>query len=179
MEKRNLLISVGAVLVIGAAIWFSFSAGTQTAKTDPDILVPPTQGWECNQDAKICSDGSSVGRTGPDCHFAACPSSDATSATLTTYIDGQATGLNLTVNPRKVISDSRCPLNVQCIWAGTVEVRTVISTQVAHGEHTLKLGEPQVFGDFLVTLITVTPAPNAGEKIPEGSYRFVFEVRKL
>lgn len=27
----------------------------------------------CTMDAKVCSDGSSVGRTGPDCEFAPCP----------------------------------------------------------------------------------------------------------
>lgn len=27
----------------------------------------------CTQDAKVCPDGSSVGRTGPNCEFAACP----------------------------------------------------------------------------------------------------------
>ena len=27
----------------------------------------------CTQDAKLCSDGSYVGRTGPNCEFAACP----------------------------------------------------------------------------------------------------------
>lgn len=28
----------------------------------------------CTMEAKLCSDGSSVGRVGPDCEFAACPS---------------------------------------------------------------------------------------------------------
>ncbi len=27
----------------------------------------------CTEEAKICSDGSTVGRTGPNCEFAACP----------------------------------------------------------------------------------------------------------
>lgn len=33
-------------------------------------IYPPIQ---CTQEAKICPDGSSVGRTGPNCEFAACP----------------------------------------------------------------------------------------------------------
>jgi hypothetical protein len=32
----------------------------------------------CTQEAKICPDGSSVGRTGPNCEFAACPTVVAT-----------------------------------------------------------------------------------------------------
>jgi hypothetical protein len=27
----------------------------------------------CTMDAKLCPDGSTVGRVGPDCHFAPCP----------------------------------------------------------------------------------------------------------
>lgn len=37
------------------------------------LPIPITQ-KACTQEAKICPDGSSVGRTGPDCQFAACPS---------------------------------------------------------------------------------------------------------
>ncbi len=39
-------------------------------------LVPPTQSpsmQACTLEAKICPDGSSVGRSGPNCEFAACP----------------------------------------------------------------------------------------------------------
>ena len=32
-----------------------------------------TQPVACTMEAKICSDGSSVGRTGPNCQFAPCP----------------------------------------------------------------------------------------------------------
>ena len=34
----------------------------------------------CTLEAKICPDGSSVGRTGPNCDFAACPSQSPTSS---------------------------------------------------------------------------------------------------
>lgn len=37
----------------------------------------------CTLDAKICSDGSSVGRIGPNCEFAACPASRTASSTQT------------------------------------------------------------------------------------------------
>lgn len=36
----------------------------------------------CTMDAKICSDGSSVGRVGPRCEFAACPGSGGTDITV-------------------------------------------------------------------------------------------------
>ncbi len=37
---------------------------------------PSPEGTACTADAKLCPDGSSVGRTGPDCEFAACPTGE-------------------------------------------------------------------------------------------------------
>ena len=31
------------------------------------------ESYACPQDAKVCPDGSTVGRTGPNCEFAVCP----------------------------------------------------------------------------------------------------------
>lgn len=135
--------------------------------------------YECDADAMMCPDGSSVGRQGPNCEFATCPSPTATSARVTTYLDGTATALTVSVNPREIVSDSRCPANenVQCIWEGTVEVRTAIATPVSHGEHVFSLGSTQIFGDYTVTLVDVTPAKTV-EGIPDSSYRFTFEIQK-
>jgi hypothetical protein len=170
---------VGVAIAIGVALWVVIFAQNDSKPAPmPEATSTPQEVYECNADAKICPDGSSVGRTGPNCEFAACPSPDATAGTVTTYLGGSPTTLNVTINPKQVVSDSRCPEGVQCIWAGTVEVRTVLSTQVSHGEHILKIGTPQRFGDYTVTLTEVTPYPNAEETIPESSYRFTYEVKK-
>lgn len=42
---------------------------------EPDMVA-------CTMDAKMCPDGSFVGRVGPDCEFAACPSEGATSQSV-------------------------------------------------------------------------------------------------
>jgi hypothetical protein len=133
--------------------------------------------YACHADAKICPDGSAVGRQGPNCEFAACPAANATSSRVTTYLGGDAVAMNVSVSPQKVVSDSRCPQGVTCVWAGTVQVRTVLSTQVSHGEHVLTLGEPQLFGEHTVTLIDVSPVKNEAA-IPDSSYRFTFEIKK-
>ncbi len=131
----------------------------------------------CDADALICPDGSSVGRSGPNCEFNACPSEHATSTRTTTYLGGTTTALNLSISPRKVVSDSRCPIDVTCIWAGTVEVHTTLATQVANGEHVLALNEPKIFGGYTITLVDVTPAKTQGA-LPESSYRFTFEISR-
>jgi hypothetical protein len=41
----------------------------------PNQTAPsPTPGYACDLDAKTCPDGSTVGRIGPSCEFAKCPS---------------------------------------------------------------------------------------------------------
>lgn len=131
---------------------------------------------ECPADAKICPDGSAVGRTGARCEFAACPlPKEATSSALATYLGGSVTGMNITISPQEIISDSRCPSDVTCVWAGTVEVRTTITSQMGHGEHVLTLGTPQVFGDYTITMTEVTPEKTQ-QPISDSSYRFTFEI---
>lgn len=61
-KNRGVLISVAAVvLLLGIAY----------------LLMPKPVGQPgpvfCTQEAKLCPDGSYVGRTGPKCEFAACP----------------------------------------------------------------------------------------------------------
>lgn len=132
---------------------------------------------ECNSDAMLCPDGSSVGRSGPRCEFAPCPAATATTSTVTTYLGGTATGLGVSVNPTKVVSDSRCPAGVACIWAGTVEVQTVLTTPVSHGEHVLSLGKPQPFKDYTVTLTAVSPEKGE-DAITDSSYRLTYTIVK-
>lgn len=44
----------------------------ELSKEEKQKLIPPMQ--QCTKEALICPDGSSVGRTGPNCEFAPCPS---------------------------------------------------------------------------------------------------------
>lgn len=43
-----------------------------TASSSPKVSPHPTP-KACTQEAKICPNGKAVGRTGPNCEFAACP----------------------------------------------------------------------------------------------------------
>ena len=44
--------------------------------TETPIPTEPNQ-VACTMEAKLCPDGSSVGRSGPRCEFAACPGASA------------------------------------------------------------------------------------------------------
>jgi hypothetical protein len=61
-KKQKIIFAVLAVLLLAGVSYLAWSN------------YPKQQaGTACTQEAKICPDGSSVGRTGLNCEFAACP----------------------------------------------------------------------------------------------------------
>lgn len=135
-------------------------------------------GIACTMEAKICPDGSAVGRTGPKCEFAECPLPVATSITIRTTIGQKTSGLGVALTPLEVTADSRCPLDVQCVWAGTVKVQTKIESGMGESTMVFELNQSITTETETITLKEVTPAPKAGVKINNGDYIFIFEVSK-
>lgn len=168
---------VTPVEMLSTERWRTYPIEGIFSVTDSARKLEPVT-YACHSDGMMCWDGSVVGRMGPKCEFTMCPARGAASATIHTTLGQKITGLNVSVTPNEIISDSRCPIDVQCVWAGTMEVRTVLETKTGHGEHTLKLGEPLVFGDYTVTFTEANPTPKANQKIPGSSYRFTFIVEK-
>lgn len=66
MHSRKLLLLVTATLVIVLFNLFFFSRNSFSYISNQDMVA-------CTADAKICPDGSAVGRMGPNCEFAECP----------------------------------------------------------------------------------------------------------
>lgn len=56
------------LVFIVAAVAFGYYAYSNF-----DEAFGPPEEVACTAEAKLCPDGTSVGRTGPDCAFAACP----------------------------------------------------------------------------------------------------------
>jgi len=62
--KIKLIIIISILAVIGGLIGFGYS------------ILKKGKPVACTQEAKLCPDGSYVGRTGPNCEFALCPHED-------------------------------------------------------------------------------------------------------
>lgn len=82
---------------------------TVPSGTSPTTPSQPTQPKQvaCTQEAKLCPDGSAVGRVGPSCEFAPCPVVPV--AAKRTYKDGSFTG---------AVADA---------YYGNVQVKVVVS----------------------------------------------------
>lgn len=79
------------------------------------------------------------------------------------------------VRPEQVIEDSRCPIDVQCVWAGRLIVRATVLGGGWSKQLDLTLGMPVNVADGSLTLIKVTPDRKSGSRggVPLP-YRFTF-----
>ncbi len=63
-RHRKILVVIFTLILLAGLIWLFYSLSSK----DQEIACPA--------DAKLCPDGSYVGRIGPDCEFAECPLSE-------------------------------------------------------------------------------------------------------
>lgn len=73
MTTRRILVDGPVAAAIAGAITGALVGACRPAP--PPTTEPP--GQVCTREAKLCPDGSAVGRTGPHCEFAACPGDPA------------------------------------------------------------------------------------------------------
>lgn len=92
-------------------------------------------------------------------------------------------GEELQVEFLEVTTDSRCPKNVTCIWAG--EVKCLVEITYFKSLHRVTLTEPgltdepprQTFKEYELAF-HVDPYPESGKEISEGDYRLRITVNK-
>lgn len=60
------------IVLIFSAIFIAAGAGYWYSTSNKKVAQEP-EGIACTMEAKLCPDGSSVGRSGPNCEFAPCP----------------------------------------------------------------------------------------------------------
>lgn len=165
--KNGIPIILVCLIIVGVGAW---ATHTQKADSTPGPLG-------CTTEAKICDDGTAVSRSGPRCDFAPCPvvaplETESTSATLNQRIFTH--GIHIT--PLSVVGDSRCPVDVTCIQAGTVRLSAKLESASTTQTQVLTLGTKIGFGAKSVALNAVSPAAHSKTPIAPDDYRFEFLV---
>ncbi len=104
-----------------------------------------------------------------------CPNADATLHNGNTP---------LVVRLKSVIDDSRCPVDVDCVWAGLTHPILVISQEGLVETDTLELMDQPgndftdhvLVGGYKIKLISVSPEPHSGQTITAEDYRVKVQV---
>ena len=84
----------------------------------------------------------------------------------------------LRVVPLEVLEDSRCPIDVQCIQAGTVRINARIRFDGMAEVREMTLGRAIRVGGRDLLLVQVRPERRADRGIAPGEYRFTFEITR-
>lgn len=95
----------------------------------------------------------------------------------TTLRIGASASVNgVTITPRRIVEDSRCPIDAICVQEG----RVIAEVALAHGEAsetaTLISGETYSFEDHSITLTEVSPSRLAADAPAQGEYLLTFSV---
>lgn len=177
MNTKQLLIALGVLVVIALIIGVgsSFMSKNPTTSMSPS---PSVTGVACTMDAMMCPDGSYVGRQGPNCEFAMCPSGTASTTSFSLKIGQKGGALGVAVTPIEVLEDSRCPVNVQCIQAGTVRLNADVTVGTTTSRKMLTLNNATTTGAYKLTLTGVTPVRTANVTPTKADYTFSFTVTK-
>lgn len=102
---------------------------------------------------------------------------------LRVKIGGQAitkTG-RVTVKFLELVEDSRCPADVNCVWAGVARIRVRVSRNGKSSEFELNTNQrekPAVFQGYSITLIDLKPRQSTTSKYSPSAYEATLMVKK-
>ena len=83
----------------------------------------------------------------------------------------------------RVQSDSRCPMDAFCVWAGDAAVAVTLHPPTGPAEsrelHTQPTGSQLSYASYTITLTALAPYPQSSREIPPSAYiaTFVVSVR--
>lgn len=140
--KKQLITLV--IVVIVATIFYLITGRFQTQ----NIVIP------CTQEARICPDGTTIRRVGPNCLFPACP----INTQPTPAICGGIKGLT-------------CPGDYTCLYENKVPDATGVCVKVDHPSPTTPSGYSCPTTDYVDCM------PNPGMKNPVCNPQFLLWAR--
>lgn len=83
-----------------------------------------------------------------------------------------------TIEVSKVLEDSRCAKDVQCVWAGQVRIEVKLNTPSGNSTTTLMPGKFVTTETLKITLEDVTPYPISTRRTEDSEYRFRLLIEK-
>lgn len=170
------LIVVGIGLIVKRDSWVPLLVDTiiqsergslPLANSQPPVdakKVPPQNNPSvvCTMDAKRCSDGSYVGRTGPRCEFASCPTVDKS---------GTPTAINGFVKLSPICPVGRVPPDPACAPRGFETEVKILGAQSKSLIKTIRTKSDGSFsttlpnGKYIINAVGGNPYPRCGDAV--------------
>jgi len=100
---------------------------------------------------------------------------------LAVHQTAQISADNISVTFQEVLEDSRCPVDVTCIWAGLAEVSLQVAVSGQEREISLSTSPPEnsaVFENYTFLLISVRPVPRSDQTMDRSAYFVTVRVDK-
>ena len=86
-----------------------------------------------------------------------------------------------TITFQRVVSDSRCPLNAMCVWAGDATAEFTVAARGVQSTYQLQLNDPSkrsvTHQGAVIEFQSLDPLPMSGQPTNPSSYRAKIEVR--
>jgi hypothetical protein len=156
-RKRIVVLGVLILLLIG--IGLAVRAYNNSKLEPPEVI--PQRGPD---DVGAVPDGEGAAATGTK------------SMAIDTNIGVGASAFGIRVEPKEILEDSRCPIDVACIQMGTVRVRATVTTVRDTTDVVFTLGEPETVSNDVITLSAVSPESVSGFDPQTSDYSFRFTV---
>ena len=79
---------------------------------------------------------------------------------------------NISIRMDSVVNDSRCPIPMECFWAGIAEVRFIFKSENQETKFNLNTTTHRdtVLNGYKITLIDLLPYPVANRKLSQSEY---------
>ncbi len=106
------------------------------------------------------------------------PPGTTTPVEVTTTIGKKVSALGVSITPIKVLDDSRCAVDVQCVWAGTVQLQILLESGLGSATSTISFERGVTTEAETVTLQKVQPAKHSTVELSPSDYSFTFIVSK-
>jgi hypothetical protein len=75
-------------------------------------------------------------------------------------------------------SDSRCPTDVTCVWAGEVIVQLAVRSGGKTTQQAVKETQSTAVDGYTVTILQVLPARSSSQRIAPADYRVTLKVAR-
>jgi cytoskeletal protein RodZ len=174
--NKKLIISIIVIVLVGAGL-FLFISKNKAPNSATENMPPENT----TSDTSTQNNTSTGGTTSTSTQNNTSTTSTPPSSTGGTVVSGKLgqtitfAGVNGTL--KEVVEDSRCPIGVQCIQAGTVRVKVRFSYGSLAQDVTLTLNQPFTMYGYTITLTDVKPEKKAGVTISSSDYVFTFLIK--